>query len=390
MSTLNTTRINFYDTLFERQNIPDCVLKIGYKESGVLLYKGVNESSKGLGQENFSIQIIPEYFDIGYQNHLCKKAINEYRLGYASKLNDFKDVNSYLKSQFGKNARPILKNIKRLEMCFNVNYVFYHGEIEKSKYDFLMEALRNMLTKRFQQRNDSNFRLNEWEELRHRTYNLIKIKRASLFVIYNDNAPIQINVQYHFKDILIGSIASYNIDYQLFSLGNTGVYKQIEWCIANNYSIYDQGHGDLEYKRRWSNLIYNFKHHVVFSKSDLKSKFKANIEVLKVRVKAFLRKKKAVETLKTIKSKFSKSSQGKTIEEKSFQIIELESIKDEINTFILINWKAPEYQFLVKNICNFLYYKFEHYNNLEVFQHKLDSSIFIIRGKNTFQKLVFH
>ncbi|KAA5825637.1 GNAT family N-acetyltransferase [Algibacter amylolyticus] len=390
MSTLITNRVNFYDAIFERQIMPDCILKIGYKDTGILLYSDDDNLSKGIEQENFSIQIIPEYLDIGYQDHLTKKVINEYRLGYASKLNDFKDVNSYLRSQYGKNAKPILKNVKRLEMCFDVNYVFYHGEIKKSQYDFLMEALRNMLTKRFKQRNDANFRLNEWQELLQRTYKLIELKKASLFVIYNNDEPIQINVQYHVKDILIGSIASYNIDYQVFGLGNTGVYKQIEWCISNNYFIYDQGHGDLEYKRRWSNLIYNFKHHVVYSKSDLKSKFKANIEVLKVSTKAFLRKKKAVETLKTIKSKFSRESQDKTPFVKSFEIIELATITDEINTFTSINWKASEYQFLVKNICDFLYYKFEHFNNIVVLQHNSESDIFIIKGKNAYQKVVFH
>ncbi|WP_217639588.1 GNAT family N-acetyltransferase [Algibacter pectinivorans] len=384
---MNTNRINLYDDLFEKQVVPDCILKIGYKDNDIILYSNFK---KAIEQKNISIQIVPEYLNISYQDHLTSKVINEYRLGYASKLKGFKDIISYVRSQYGKNSKPIFKNIKRLEMCFNVKYVFYHGEISKAQYSILMKALRDMLIKRFQQRNDANYRLSEWGKLVDSVYKLIKLKKASLFVIYNNNEPIQINVQYHFKDILIGSIASYNIDYQVFGLGNTGVYKQIEWCIENNYSIYDQGHGDLEYKRRWSNLIYNFKHHIVYSKSDLKSKFKANIEVLKVTTKAFLRKKKAVETLKTIKSKFSRESQDKTPFVKSFEIIELETITDEINTFTSINWKALEYQFLVKNICDFLYYKFEHFNDVVVLQHNSESEIFIIKGKNAYQKVVFH
>ncbi|XMO86099.1 GNAT family N-acetyltransferase [Algibacter sp. AS12] len=387
MSNLNTNRINLYDDLFERQVIPDCIIKIGYKDNDIILYSNFK---KAIEQKNISIQIVPEYLNISYQDHLTNKVINEYRLGYASKLKGFKDINSYVRSQYGKNVKPILKNIKRLEMCFNVNYVFYHGEIEKAEYILLMEALRNMLIKRFKQRNDANYRLGEWEKLVESTYKLIKIKKASLFVIYNNNEPIQINVQYHFKDILIGSIASYNIDYQVFGLGNTGVYKQIEWCIENNYSIYDQGHGDLEYKRRWSNLIYNFKHHVVYNKSDLKPIIISNIEVLKVRLKAFLRKKQAVETLKKIKSNFSKGAQSIKTSEKSFEVLEFDNLKDEIKTFALINWRAPEYQFLMKNICNFLYYKFEHYNNIEIYQHKSESKTFVIKGKSTFQKVVFH
>jgi len=389
MSNLNISKITLYDDLFEKQNIPDCILKIGYKDNNTILYNK-NEPNKSIKQKNFSIQIVPEYLDISYQDHLIKKNITENRLGYASKLYGFNDITSYVKSQYKKNAKPIFKNIKRLEMCFDVKYVFYHGEIEKAQYDFLMEALRDMLTKRFKQRNDSNYRLNEWQKLLNSTYNLIKLKKASLFVIYNQDKPIQINVQYHFKNILIGSIASYDIDYQVFGLGNTGVYKQIEWCIKNNYFIYDQGHGDLEYKRRWSNLIYDFNHHVVYSKNNTKSKIKANIEALKVRAKAFLRKKRAVETLKKIKSYFYKESQNIQITEKGFVVLDLENLNDEINNFTPINWKILEYQFLVKNICSFLYYKFEHYNNVEVFQHNTDTNTFIIKGLESFQKIEFY
>lgn len=387
---MKNCKINLYDDLFEKQTIPDCVLKIGYRDNDFLLYSSKNTSNNILENKNFSIQIIPKYLDITYHPNLRKMVVNEFRLGYVSKLNEFQDVKSYVLSQYQKNAKPILKKIKRLETCFNINYTLFFGDIDRNQYDFLMESLKGMLTKRFIQRNDSNYRLNEWKDLHDSTYDLIKQKKASLFVIYNNDEPIQINLQYHFKDILISSIASYNIDYQVFGLGNTAVYKQIEWCINNNYTIYDQGHGDLPYKRRWSNLIYNFDHHIVYSKNDLMSILKAYIEYIKVMLKGLLRKKKVDYSLKRMKDYFSKKKpmEFNTIE-KSYKFLEIENFEDEFKSFSLINWKSIEYEFLIRIVYDFLYYNFEHYNDIEVYQNNSQKNKFIFRGKNSIKKIVF-
>ena len=387
---MKTNRINFYDQLFEKQIVPNCILKINYHNSGVLLYKSDNHAVIKLKYNNFSIQIVPKYLDITYHPNLKHKIINENRLGYATLLDNYNDVNSFLIHQYKKNAKPILKRIKRLENCFNISYVLFYGTITRKSYDFLMYELKEMIIKRFGQRNDSNYRLKEWDYLYDTAFDLINKKRASLYVIYNAEAPIQINLQYHFKDILISSVVCYDIDYQIFGLGNTAIYKQIEWCIENNYSIYDQGHGDLEYKRRWSNLIYNFNHHVVYYKKGLLTNLIAYKEVFKVVVKSFLRKKKVANSKEKIKNYFfnNKVNQADSLEH-HFKIVKIESIEGEIENFLIIDWKLIEYKFLRKIIYDFLYYNFEHCNNIEVFKNKHTRGEFIICGENNFQKVLF-
>jgi len=392
MSNLKISSINFYDALYEKQNIPECISKIGYKDNDFLLYKSENSINEELGEKKtYSIQIVPDFLSIKYNKLFNNKVLKEYRLGYACKLNEFTDVRSYMKNQFkGKNAYVIFKNIKRLETRFEVSYTLFYGSIERQQYDFIMDSLHNMLKKRFEERNDTNFIFQIWPKIYNSLFEFIKLKKASFFVIYNGGQPIQINIQYHFKDILINSVPSYDINYRKFGLGNIAFYKQIEWCINNGYSMFDLGHGDLPIKRRWSNMIYGFDYHVVYSKDNQKSIFSANLEFLKMKIKAYLRSKKADVKLKNFKDSFSKSSNKIDNNEKDHEVINLSSFDGENKTFKKIEWQSLEYEFLMKFVCDFIYYNPVNFNEVEVFQDETEYKKFILKGKNKFQKIIFH
>ena len=392
MSNLKISRINFYDDLFEKQNIPECISRIGYKDRDYLLYKSESPIDEELGEKKvYAIQIVPDFLAIKYDALFNNKVLKEYRLGYAAKLNQFTDVKSYVKSQYrDRHARGIFKNIKRLETRFEVSYTLFYGNIERDKYDFIMDCLHKMLKKRFEERNDTNYIFQIWPKLYNSLFEYIKLKKASFFVIYNGCQPIQITIQYHFKDILISSVPSYDINYRKFSLGNTALYKQIEWCINNGYSILDLGHGDLPNKRRWSNMIYDFDYHVVYSKDNLKSILSANLEFFKMKIKAFLRSKKADVKLRNFKNSFSKSSNKIDVNEKDHEIINLSSFDDENKTFKKIEWQSIEYEFLMKFVCDFIYYNPVHFNEVQVFQDQSERKNFILKGKNKFQKIIFY
>src|SRR5690606_41905928 len=62
---------------------------------------------------------------------------------------------------------------------------------------------------------------------------LFRSKRASFFVIYDGDHPIEISLNYHLNDVLFSSISSFDIDYAKFGLGHIEIHKQLEWCLEH-------------------------------------------------------------------------------------------------------------------------------------------------------------
>lgn len=389
MLNFNIERVNFYDDFFERQKKIDCILKINYKDNNHIFYKSKKVlNNKKLKNTIFSIQVIPEYFSLTYSPFFKSKIIKEFRIGYAAKLNAFNDVKSYVKNQYkDKHAREIFKNIKRLETRCDINYVLFYGEIQKDQYNYIMDTFYNMITKRFKQRNDLNYRLDEWKDLYDSIFDLIKLKRASLFVIYNVDKPIQISIQYHFQDILIYSLASYDINYSKFGLGNIAIYKQIDWCIKNGYNIFDLGHGDLIYKRRWSNLIYNYYHNIVYNPKNIKSICFSMIEALKASIKWKIRSKNIEATFIKRRESYSKPSISNV--NKKYEVTTLVSFNTK-SEYKRIDWKSLEFEFLTKIVCDYLYHNLGHFNEIKVYQNKFDIKKFVLENGNNFQKVIFY
>ena len=56
-----------------------------------------------------------------------------------------------------------------------------------SDYIKVMSALKSMIISRFSQKNKTNFALLEWDNTYNSCFKMINDKKASLFVIYNNN-----------------------------------------------------------------------------------------------------------------------------------------------------------------------------------------------------------
>ena len=136
--------------------------------------------------------------------------------------------------------------------------------------------------------------------------------------------------------------------------------------------------------------MYDFDYHVVYSKDNLKSILSANLEFFKMKIKAFLRSKKADVKLRNFKNSFSKSSNKIDVNEKDHEIINLSSFDDENKTFKKIEWQSIEYEFLMKFVCDFIYYNPVHFNEVQVFKEQSERKNFILKGKNNFQKIIFY
>lgn len=305
--------------------------------------------------------------------------------GYAIDLSNFQDTDNYLKFQFKGNAKTIRRYVRRLESCFNIRYKLFYGSISKKEYNAILSILRKMIVRRFQQRNEESKSLLQWNRTVELTYPLILKKRASLFVIYDGDRPIEIAINYHFNQILFSYISSYDIDYSKFGLGHVEIYKQLEWCLENDVNRFEMGWGDLDYKRRWSNQIYNFEQHLFYHKNSFITGVKCKVKELFIHLKLFLISKDIHIHVRNLKKRLKPDkSLGLST---NYEIIPVENLIPE-SGFTKIDHLLETYSFLRKIINDFLYGSIEHVSNIEVFECKKNTS-YLIKGLQKAQKIVF-
>ena len=103
----------------------------------------------------------PDYLSIKLpEKHMSQKIgkVNTIK-GMLINLNNYENIDDYLKKKFGKTSRSKLRRYQnRLELCFNIRYKMYWGEIDKEEYDDLFDAFREMLLRRFKQKKESEQR----------------------------------------------------------------------------------------------------------------------------------------------------------------------------------------------------------------------------------------
>ena len=304
--------------------------------------------------------------------------------GYAILINNHNHLEAFFKAEYKKNFRAnILRFVNRFETCFNATYKLFYGDIAKADYTFLMASLHTMLTHRFDQRNDSNKVLKNWDTYLHTTFDLIQAKKASLFVIYHNTKPVHICINHHFNNILFVSVPSYDIDYAKFALGNISLYKLLEWCINNHYEVMDMAQGYLEYKRRWSTLIYHFDHHILYHKENKSATFGAWIEMNKLYFKNFLKSMHVDTLIEQLKQRIKKqTAYQETLQYQleDTQIMDTTGLKE-------INEHSPIYPNLRKPINDFLYTHKEQDATLKIVALKKEKE-YLLQGQHASQKLI--
>lgn len=375
-------KIDLFADLFEKENgLPEIFAGMEIDQ------KNISTNSSSI-KENFSpvysLKFVPDYmvFPLVSESLFhCRKLVHV--KGYSVKLDDVTDINSYVKSQFRSNAKTIHRYVNRLESCFNIEYKMFYGQIDKDIYNFIMDSLFDMMQKRFSQLQIKNESEAKWEHTRTILYDLILKKRASLFVIYSGSKPIEISINYHFKGILFSSISSYDIDYSKFGLGHVEIVKQLEWCLANNHKIFEMGRGDLDYKRRWSNQIYNFEHQILYLKDSFYGKIWSLKEERVNRLKAYLKSKNIDVIFKNLKDKLSpKYDKNGCIE---YKVETLNTNFSEIN-IPPIDLNQEAHAHLKKYVYDFLYSNIEHISQIKIFCLE-EGKAYIIKGEKTSVKI---
>lgn len=387
----NVKQINIFQSLYERGSLP---MEFAHSKIMDTSLQFDAYSWAKQGKYAFSCRLIPSYFIIDQAKSSYNiKTVDQHNWGYSIDLSNCSSIDDYLSSQFKSKPRSIIRRyVNRLEACFPISYKLYHGELEKEIYNAVFDALRDMIKKRFQEREETHKEMWRWEALKQNTYQQILNKQASLFVIYDESKPIEISLNYHLGPVLFSSVSSYDLDYGKFGLGHVEIYKQLEWCLSNGYKLFEMGVGGMDYKRKWSNHIYQFSHWIITPKENLFLGLVSKIELWKVRLKEYLKSKKVNELRDRV---IELINFGKT---KKIVLDEVDFSTEAVNghtnlqmLMLLTPKEVEQIEGLRKAINDFLYTNTLAYSKIKVYKDNSNSRCFLIgynyKGKDQFTKI---
>ncbi|PWH82408.1 hypothetical protein DIS18_09140 [Algibacter marinivivus] len=310
--------------------------------------------------------------------------------GFLIHLDKFKNIDDYLLNTFSKNTRMKMRKFnKRLDACFNISTKMFFGNIDKEEYNEIFDNFMILLKKRYAEKQVSynNMQASEWAFYKEVAYPLILEKKASLFVVYDNNIPIAITYNYHTKDSLIDAITVYDIDYSKFNIGYVNNLKILNWCFDNNLKVLDFSKGYFDYKKRMCTLEYDFEYHIIYDKKSILSKLKAHIYYNFFELKTYLRHKKWDVKLHRFTYNLKSKKQEKTNQNVEIKKLDVLPNSDEL---IKIDIKEDtKYNFLTRYVNDFLYLAIKPYTDIEVFKINNDESIFIFSSNTLIQQVEF-
>ncbi len=384
-------KYNFTIDFFSKEIIYPFYDNVYNKTNGEDFFNEKSISPTDLKNRIYVVKHISPYLDLKINTaRVPYSCFKTHQLdGFLANLEGYHSIVEYMRDQFGAKSRSKIRAyLRRLETCFDVRYKMFHGNISKEEYLFLFERFLLMIKRRFAQRGEIHGDLKYWDFLKETSYALILKKKASLFVIYDEEKPIDICLNYHHQNVLNNSIRSYDIDYSKFRLGHIDILKQLEWCFENQHTIFDLSYGDLEYKRKWCNVTYEFEQHVLFPKGLISKRILAYILLQLIVLKGFLKKKKVHILLSKIKSVLKKPTERvQAILEDSFEITDVLEVPP-MESMTEIDIDLEEYAFLRKIVHDFQYINFDTSNNIRVCEMNNRQGSYVIIGQKKIQKVI--
>ena len=378
------TRFPFVkNLLFTKHNYLPLYTNYGRTHTKGIKYRIDNSNIQDLKGKVLLIYDVPAYFDIPEisEARLKQVKIKQYP-GFLINLEKFNDLNEFMIGTFKKTSRYKLKKYKKkLETCFDINYKMFCGEMSKEEYDFVFEAFKNLLIKRFNAKQESNNNLDkqEWDFFYEVAYPMILEKKAGLFVIYNADRPIGVTLNYFSDEILFDAITVFDIDYSKFHLGSVTIMKLIEWSIEQKIKVFDFSKGYFDYKKRWATKEYDFEYHLLYDSNSSIAKLLAFAIKKFFEFKQFLRDKNVNEKLHKLTYRLSKKSDTLSGNiQYEFNGVEKDHQKEEL---LEIDWGISEYGFLKAPVFGFLYLNNESQKNLKVYKLTNDNDQFLFLGK---------
>lgn len=375
--------LNFLDNILLKKQISSFYAIITNTLSQTLFFKNSDKRISKL-EDVCIINDVPEYLSTQVHPLSKLKKANMYH-GYMINLSTYENIEAYLVSKFSAKRRSKNRTCKKkLELCFNIRYKMYYGDIPKKDYDYLFDQLRLMIEKRFITKQMKYHGWKKMDVYKELMYPMILEKKACLFVIYNNKEPISISLNLANKDIYTGFMMSFDIDFSKFYLGLISILKQIEWCFNNGFKTFDMMKGDLDYKKGFSDTIYRYQSHIIYPSSRFFYDTIANLIAFRIesyyRLLHLLKQWNIHLLYRRIKSYNILKQRGLSVIHQDFYIENMPNIVSDAN-LSKINIKIDNYAKLRAPIYTFLYSNPENVGNIEVFEVVNESS-YLVKGKN--------
>ncbi|WP_445384784.1 GNAT family N-acetyltransferase [Robiginitalea sp. IMCC44478] len=240
---------------------------------------------------------VPDYLKYGLSDNASSVLIKSQKQypGYLLNLQDIQSSEAYIRQHLKKqNRKNLYAKLRKLERLHDITYKFYFGEMDRTLFDSLFDQFYKLLEKRFEEKKTNNRYLSEWKDIAHFTYPKILGKTASLFVIFDEQKPINFGLNFHLEDIMFGHIQTYDTTYAKYNLGDVSMIKYIDWCLLHNISTFDLSMGTTSYKLKWSNYQYSFNYLILYSKKSFSQLLWVKLMILKLRTKQYLRDKNII------------------------------------------------------------------------------------------------
>lgn len=370
---------------FTKNNFLPIYSSLAESFSPVSLYTA-NIEEQELKNKVLIIYNVPDYWIIKSptSNRIKLDKVKEY-IAYALNLNHFENFQAYTKAKPNKKTlKDVLRRKRILENCFDINYKVFYKEIDLPTYNQIFKKLKEFLKHKHDGKKEYYAYINRktWNFYYEAVYQMIIEGTASLEVVYNEDIPINICLNFHFENICYSLFSAYNLSYSKFGLGSIDNLKGIENSYKRQQKSYDFLKGNYGYKKRWANQVYNFEHHIYY---DNKSFLCTSIAfMIKIRFKTiqFLRKIGFNNLYyRILFYLFVRPNMSTNIKKISVSnIIEIETQIDNEN-YLKIDFMKKKYGYLHKIIFDFVYSIRVHVNNIRVYQLKNDPNCFEVHGE---------
>ncbi len=385
----------FLDLFLKDKALPEFYSKIINNVSKDTLYNNDTEHETGVSRTIYAIFDIPDYLTLKIPEKFTwvktlKTSLYE---GFYINLSQYQDLNHYLSSKLGRGRKSQLKRYrKRLDLCIAPEYKIYYGELSKSEYDRIFDYLKILTIKRFEEKKEDNFELPYLDLYQDIMYPLILQKKASIFVIYHKEKPINITLNFVDNGLLLHWNSCYDIDYQMFNLGHVNMINHLEWCFNEGIKVFDMGRGDFLHKRKYITDSYMYKKHIVYRSQGLSITLLAYYKYLITRVKfSFIKALKLVNAQK-IYSKYAKlkyniANVGKANTIDKYEVIETAVSKLPDSSDLESVSVSSIDKNLIKSINYFLFNNKESIHNVAFYQKSTNAKELYIISKTKRTKI---
>lgn len=367
----------------KRKNLP-LYINIGKTYTKGIDYMLDLQNTGDFKTKVFLIYDVPGFFEVDTHTDNTNLGVHRSQQypGFLIGLEQFNALNDYLATAFSKSSRYKLKKYKkRFEASFEVHYVMYRGEMARETYDQVFDCFRQLLEKRFDDKQITNNNLDqkEWQFYHEVTYPMLLEGKASLFVIYNGDTPIGVTLNFFSEDILFDAITVFDIDYAKFHLGSLTIMGLLEWCLKNDIRIFDFSKGFFDYKTRWATTTYNFEYHIYYDTKSVRARTIALVLKKFFDFKQRLRQKNINEKVHRLIYRF-KNHTPKPSQNKSYTFDEIEG-DISLDGLAELAPEKPENQDLRLLLFEYLYLNDEQYQNIKAYQVPNKTNHYYLIGK---------